>query len=1527
MVGTKGNKIVKILVVSLVLLMIFSELVMNAEGATTHENPLSSNETNVVKTHILDTSFSDFKFKKISQADINKMLELREKIMERLNESDGEKSYQNLPEYNMENSAARMEHLSYMNTRIDFKNNTPPIIDGHATGLILPDKKEIENLIGHNMIVEVNAKIKEPSSVRWDLDPHFPPVGNQDGQGSCTAWAVSYYQNGFLQRMIYNWTDDSPAHLMSPAWTYNKVNGGEDYGSGFEGNAELIESVGDATLANMTYNPSDYVSWGNESAWRDAPKHRVGNYYLVYFGNDSGIATIKELLREGYLVTFGIDASQYYNGFVDGNYIISSQEYNSAGLNHAQTIVGYDDSITDDGDVGAFRVVNSWGTWFGDHGFYWLTYKALEEKVSQGWPYAYVLVPISNHPYNPKLLATWHFSNPGPRDAPIKITIGSPDSNEYRSPIWNGGNYNFPKFMALDITKFYNEWVNSSYKDKFYLKIGSRSGPSTVNSFRIEYYPYGYKYLWQNSKESPDVPATTPAVLSSTQFSPSEYFPYVHVFLVKSIAHIYKDILKYPVWIGDAGNKSDTLIITTEATNGWSVSLPSKEELSAGVSIKVNMTIQLPTNTKLGDSSLITIKAVSENDTSKVYELEFNAYYVSRPIQIENDTDFAQQAQKYGWPGDGSKNNPYIINNLYIIDESTIGIYISSTDVYAVINGAHIENTVGGIYLENSSNIMIKNSILKNIAGMGIYLSSSIYNTIYNNTCNDNNRAGIWLEYSSNNIISNNTCNDNNWYGIYLRWVSNNNVILNNTCNDNNGLGIYLEWSFNNNLYENKFMNDGIFLEGEWNTFTTQDISSNNMVNGKPVYYFKNVNMNNASVPSNAGEVILGDASWLKIENLHIFNATVAIEIGCSSNITVRNNTFNGNEIGIFLEYSSNNIISNNTCNDNNRVGIFLEYSSNNIISNNTCNDNNRVGIYLRWVSNNNVILNNTCSDNWAGIELSYSSNSKIIYNNICNGLGISILLSDSSNNVISNNTCSDNWAGIELSYSSNNVISNNILTNNSGYYGIHIYSGSNWNHIYKNNFYYNDGSENTFESFHIQARDDGSSNYWNSTTGIGNYWYDWANNNDTNDKNHDGIVDWPYPIAGSAEAKDYYLLRCPIGESAPSQPFNLSANTGYGYINLSWKPPVCNGSSNITMYKIYRNGTLIATVPATQLWYNDTNVTNGVTYTYYVTAVNSVGESEKSNEVQATPVTIPTPPENLQVNTGNGYALLTWQAPSNNGGAAITEYKIYRGTTSGGESYLTKVSASTTSYNDTSVINGNTYYYYVTAVNSAGESKPSNEVSAMPISIPSAPQDLQAKAGNLYVNLTWQASVDNGGSEIIEYKIYRNNKLISEVLSNHLWYNDTNVSGGVVYSYYVTAVNSVGESNKSNEIQAMPVSVPSSPLNLSASPGNEYVNLTWNTPASDGGSNITEYKIYRNGTLIATVPADRLWYNDTNVVPGVNYSYYVTAVNSVGESQPSNTVKATPTGAIPEFSNAWIVVIAMLSLLVVFRRRKAKKT
>ena len=73
----------------------------------------------------------------------------------------------------------------------------------------------------------------------------------------------------------------------------------------------------------------------------------------------------------------------------------------------------------------------------------------------------------------------------------------------------------------------------------------------------------------------------------------------------------------------------------------------------------------------------------------------------------------------------------------------------------------------------------------------------------------------------------------------------------------------------------------------------------------------------------------------------------------------------------------------------------------------------------------------------------------------------------------------------------------------------------------------------------------------------------------------------------------------------------------------------------------------------------------------------------------------------------------MTWTAPSN-GGSAITGYKIYRGYSSGSETLVATISPAT-SYTNTWMTNGVTYYYKVTAVNAIGEGVKSAEAHAAP--------------------------------------------------------------------------------------------------------------------------------------------------------------------------------------------------------------------
>src|SRR5262249_18027141 len=145
---------------------------------------------------------------------------------------------------------------------------------------------------------------------------------------------------------------------------------------------------------------------------------------------------------------------------------------------------------------------------------------------------------------------------------------------------------------------------------------------------------------------------------------------------------------------------------------------------------------------------------------------------------------------------------------------------------------------------------------------------------------------------------------------------------------------------------------------------------------------------------------------------------------------------------------------------------------------------------------------------------------------------------------------------------------------------------------------------------------------------------------------------------------------------TVPDAPALAAATPGNGSVTLDWQPPAFDGDSPVTGYRIFRGtspGREAALMDAPHLTEAvDSTTENGTTYYYKVAAINDVGLGALSNELSATPATAPDAPTLDAATGGNGSVALAWTAPASDGGAAVTNYDVYRGTSAGAETLLT---------------------------------------------------------------------------------------------------------------------------------------------------------------------------------------------------------------------------------------------------------------
>ncbi|MGW9124167.1 leucine-rich repeat protein, partial [Paenibacillus chitinolyticus] len=177
-------------------------------------------------------------------------------------------------------------------------------------------------------------------------------------------------------------------------------------------------------------------------------------------------------------------------------------------------------------------------------------------------------------------------------------------------------------------------------------------------------------------------------------------------------------------------------------------------------------------------------------------------------------------------------------------------------------------------------------------------------------------------------------------------------------------------------------------------------------------------------------------------------------------------------------------------------------------------------------------------------------------------------------------------------------------------------------------------------------------------------------------------------------------------------------------------------------------------------------------------------------------------------------------------------------------------------------------------------------------VAVPSAPTNVTATAGNGQATVNFDAPLSDGGSAITLYTVTSSPGGFKGTSTTASPVMVTGLTNGTAYTFTVVAKNSAGNSAVSaasgSVTPAAPISVPSAPRNVTATAGNGQATVSFDAPASDGGSAITLYTVTSSpggftGTSTTASPV-----TVTGLANGTAYTFTVVATNSAGSSVAS---------------------------------------
>ncbi|MDT0555864.1 C1 family peptidase [Patiriisocius hiemis] len=268
---------------------------------------------------------------------------------------------------------------------------TTLVAQDYPTGMIWDE--EVYRSIPYKAQFTASTYDNLPTS--YSLEEYAPIPGNQGRYGTCVAYASAYGLRTIMLAKDRGMKDKQTitSNALSPSYVYAIIKREDDINCDKGANPKLgleaLKVAGAPTLKSLPYACNPSIS---TSVQLEAIDYRIRDYQTLFFfdAQQPGVKTnaTKKALSEGYPILLGMKLPESFfkakkvwrSVAADKGTMAKKHGY------HAMVVVGYDDNY----EGGAFRVLNSWGTNWGDEGYIWVPYKEYEEwAMGALQPYSY----------------------------------------------------------------------------------------------------------------------------------------------------------------------------------------------------------------------------------------------------------------------------------------------------------------------------------------------------------------------------------------------------------------------------------------------------------------------------------------------------------------------------------------------------------------------------------------------------------------------------------------------------------------------------------------------------------------------------------------------------------------------------------------------------------------------------------------------------------------------------------------------------------------------------------------------------------------------------------------------------------------------------------------------------------------------------------------------------------------------------------------------------------------------------------